>query len=294
MTMSIAQLIESASEVTGYDPSNTFSNKKFGAIYAYNKVVKVKPRSSIMEVTMMIKAVTDRILPAKEDDFRPVAAHKVMVSIRGVEKDILTAEQLIVKMRRTYKSLENEDKYPDDDVLARALDQDKKPFKDRTVLPQADGTYALINDYVKDDSLIRVWCSCSSYYWVFQYYNVKAGVDIWGKSPSKYIHKTKIGRKDFQEKKPMRNPGNKPGICKHILLLLALLMDSNTLEGSSGVIKQYRMNIDRFDKVSRLSASEYSNLIKKYKSDHRRKLEQRKAENWMIMVAPAQRRWRRY
>ena len=52
--MNIAQLINSTNQVEGYGTENTFQNKKFGSIFMYNKVVRTKPGSSIIEVTMMM------------------------------------------------------------------------------------------------------------------------------------------------------------------------------------------------------------------------------------------------
>lgn len=289
--MNIAQLIESTNQVsttvisesgTGkkktvakYGPENTFQNKKFGQIFLYNKVVRVKPRSSIVEVTMMIKGVTDKIRAAKDNVDRPVAAHKVMVAIRGVEQKVVDADTLIGLIRMERPEYKDETAYPNEDILARAINPDFKPFEGKTIMAQANGTYVIITDQISPNNDIRVWCSCSNYYWVFQYYNVENNVDIWGKAPSRYIPKTKTGWEAFTKNKPMRNPGRHPGMCKHIMLLLALLMDSSVVSAAGGMVNQYRANIKRFKKVDRLSESEYNKLMKDYASDHRRKLQQR-------------------
>lgn len=273
--MNISELLRSTSFVEGYNPSNTFTNKKFGKIYAYNKLVRTKPNSSIIEVSMMITGVTDMIKPAKSTVGRSVAAHKVMVAIRGVNQTVVSGDMLAEMMRATNPEYKDTEAYPNEDLIARAINPDYKPFADKTIMAQANGTYVIMEDKISKDAQIRVWCSCSSYYWVFQYYNVEHGVDIWGKAPARYIPKTKKGWEAFTKNKPMRNPGRHPGMCKHIMLLLALLMDSELVSEARSITRNYKANIERFKKVDRLNADQYNKLMKEYQSDHRRKLQQR-------------------
>lgn len=273
--MNISELLKSTSYVEGYGAQNTFQNKKFGSIYLYNKMVRTKPNSSIIEVTMMIRGTSDMIYPAKEATGRSVGVHKVMVAIRGVEQKVVNADTLVGLMRQQHPEYKDEEAFPKEDLIARAISPDYKPFEGKTVMPQANGTYVIITDKISKENDIRVWCSCSSYYWVFQFYNVENNVDIWGKAPARYIPKTKKGWEAFQKNKPVRNPGRHPGVCKHIMLLLALLMDSEVVAEARGVVRNFNANIERFKKVDRLSQSEYDKLTKEYASDHRRKLQQR-------------------
>ena len=270
--MNISQLIQSTSYVEGYDPSSTFK-KKFGEIYVFNKTVRVKPGSSIIEVSMMIKGVTDKVKSPKESSSRSVAAHKVMVSIRGVKQEVVSALDLVKKIREANPGIDAS--YSNVDLLKDALNG-MKFFEDKTIFKNTSGTYVLVDDGISKDSEIRVWCSCSSYYWVFQYYNVQQKVDIWMKAPDKYIPKTKAGWEAFKKNKPLRNPGKHPGMCKHIMLLLALLMEDDTLSEARSIVQSYKANYKKFEKANRLTQKEYNDLIKRYQSDHRRKLNQRK------------------
>ena len=192
--MNIAELIDSTGHVEGYGSKNTFKNKTFGAIFMYNKVVRTKPGSSIIEVSMMIKGTSDRILAAKESAGRSVAVHKVMVAIHGVEQKVVNGKDLAGLIRLEHPEFKDEEAYPDRDLIQLALES--KPLAGKTVLSQSAndyirGTYVIITDKIKKESQIRVWCSCSSYYWTFQFYNVENNVDIWGKYPDRYIPKTK-------------------------------------------------------------------------------------------------------
>lgn len=275
--MNISELLKSTSYVKGYDAKNTFSHKNFGEIYFFNKVARVKPNSSILEVSMMIQGSSDKILAAKEEEGRSVAVHKVMIAIRGVEQEVVNAEKLCNLMRLNNPAYRDEDAYPDNDLLALALNPDNKPFEGKTVMPQANGTYVIITDKIQKDNDIRVWCSCSSYYWVFQFYNVENNVDIWGKAPARYIPKTKAGFDAFTKNRPLRNPGRHPGMCKHIMLLLALLMDSDVIGEARGITRNYKANIERFKKVDRMTANQYEKIMKDYASDHRRLNQKRDA-----------------
>lgn len=288
MAMTISRLLQSTNKVDGYKPSDTFGHKKFGDIYAYNKTVRVKPKHSIIEVTMMITAVTEHI-HSKTSAERPMAAHKVMVAISGVEQEILTAEELIARMRATYPECSDPEAVPDADVLQRALDPEKKPFKDKTVMEQTNGTYVLVTDKIKDSSLIQVWCSCSSYYWVFQYYNIQEDANI--KLPGApvrmpmYRYKTKKGFNSFKKGKPIRNPKKAPGVCKHLMLLLAMLMSSGVVAAKSknaeNVETAYFLNLSKFKSKTktRVSKEEYDKLMKDFNADRRVQINERKYES---------------
>ena len=289
--VTIQQLIDSTNTVKGYDTQTTFSKKKFGAIYAFNKVATPKPENSIIEISMMIKGVTD-IVHLKSKD-RPVAIHKVLMAIKGVKQEILSRTELISRMKLKYVELREEDK--EEVIIARALDPNKKPFENRTVMQVNQDKFVVLDDKISNDAEIHVWCSCSSYYWVFQYYNIDKDVNLprYNK-PMNYKYKTKAGIQAALNRKPMRNPNKAYGMCKHLQLLLALLMDSETVSattsGAKAINKEYHLNISRFKKVERLSPVEYKKLQTKFKHDRDIKLEERRANSGFANIASMQRK----
>lgn len=302
MTFTISQLLESTEKVKGYGAENTFSKKQFGAIYAYNKVVTPKAMNSIIEVSMMIKGATEMVKTRRGN--KPVA-HKVLVAITGVKQYILTKEELVSRMRLKYPELRLDPNKAytdaeritlDNDVIARALDIDRKPFENAIVMQTNTDEFTVIEDKIRDDSTVHVWCSCSSYYWVFQYYNEQKDVNLerpGRKMQGTYKHKSKKGEEMFRSGTPMRNPNKACGVCKHLMLLLALLMDKKTVATTSAesktVLKEYHLNINRFKKVKRLSQSEYNTLIKNFDKDRRKVLEQRKS-NFLPIISPTNKR----
>ena len=275
--MNISQLLQSTAYVRGYGPNDTFGKKKFGEIMLYNKSVKTKANLSIIEVSMMIRAVTDTIKPTKDSKPRPVVAHKVQIAISGVKQEKVSSSELIQRI----KNLEVDGKKPYADLhgnhILSEVEHDTKFFEDKSIFKSTSDSYVIVDDHISKESEIQVWCSCSSYYWVFQYYNMQADVNIrvHNKYPGEYIHKTKAGWKAFKENKPMRNPGKNPGMCKHIMLLLAILMENETVSEARSVIKAYKANYSKFKKMSRMSKDSFKKLLDKFKSDNNMKKNQR-------------------
>lgn len=299
-SVSISELLRSTENVKGYGYNRTFSEKKFGAIYTFNKIINPKPNRSIIEVTMMIKGATETVRTKRKGD-KPVAAHKVMAAISGVEQEIITKEELINRLKKTIPEFNDSSKYNNQDILAYALNPNNKPFKGKTIMETTQRTHiVLITDQIKDSAKIRVWCSCSSYYWVFEYYNQQNGANLTrsGRQINRgtYKYKTEAGQRDFDRGQPMRNPGKHFGVCKHLMLLIAMLMDKRTVSTTSLIAKRvtsnYNINIKRFKEVQRLTKSEYQNLLKSFESDRKLVLAERR-ENFssgLASIARSQRR----
>lgn len=103
------------------------------------------------------------------------------------------------------------------------------------VLPCASASDNFSNNYkpngkvfylerpISVNSLVRISCSCSSYYWTFAFYNHRKGVHL-GLAPGGYTPRT-------DRKGPILNKGKQPGMCKHLMLFTALLLDGGILNG---------------------------------------------------------------
>lgn len=296
--MNISQLIKETQYVeihdreSRYGPKNTFGNKKFGQIYLYNKKVMTKPGFSIIEVSMMIKAVTDTVEKGE---------HKVMLAISGVKQQSVQAKTLANIIRSTNQAFEDTETYPDEVLVKAAIES--KPLAGKTVIENENGNYTIIEDNIPKDSEILVWCSCSNYYWVWQYYNVENGVDIFGKLPDRYTHRTQKGAEAMAKNRPIRNPGRHPGMCKHIMLLLALLMDTdsdpkgvgnpgstNVLKESRSVVRNFKANIDRFQKAQRLTPKEFDGLMKKWEKEREKVAQSRGISNDIFLASKSAQR----
>ena len=113
------------------------------------------------------------------------------------------------------------------------------------VLPCASASEKFSNNYLPDgrvfyleepinlNSVVRVSCSCSSYYWVCSFYNNARGAHL-GPAPSPYTRRTK-------RSKPVLNVDKRPGLCKHLMLFTMMLINNGILIGlDSGIINNYK------------------------------------------------------
>ena len=64
--------------------------------------------------------------------------------------------------------------------------------------------------------------------------------------PKIYNYRSERGK---NSKVPLRNPGRNPGMCKHLMLLLAMLMKDKVVnDGKNGLTKFYNANYNQFIK----------------------------------------------
>ena len=277
--MNIRELIQSTGRVKNRGKNLVFQ-KKFGSIYLYNKTVQVPKGGGVIVVNMMIGGATDMIRVAGKRT--PVAYHKVSLAINIGDdgKKEYTTEELINHIRATHKKYANPEEISNEDVLRVILDHPSDFFSDATIFKtsNADG-YTVVSNHIPIDSEIQVWCSCSDYYWTFQYYNMQTPskgnrgyVNLYGAKgyPKIYNYRSERGKK---AKAPLRNPGRNPGMCKHLMLLLAMLMKDKVVnDGKNGLTKFYNANYNQFikdNKKQRVSQNEYEKILKSYQKDHR-------------------------
>ena len=175
----IKEIVASTNTVKGYE-SSSLNSKQFGSIMAYNKVIDATPGGTTIQVSMMIKGLTDKI------NGKPVAAHRVLIAISGVKYEHYTATELINKIREEIRKYKDEEKYPFMDLLKMVQEQNVKFFPEKTILPTRNKTYVVIEDKISTDSYMQVNCSCSDYWWTWQWYNVEANIDIKGIKPPPY------------------------------------------------------------------------------------------------------------
>ena len=276
--MNIKELIASTNKVPNRDEASVF-RKKFGSIYAYNKNITVLSGGNVIAINMIIGGVTDMIKIGGKR--KPVAYHKVSLALRigkDAKKDF-TAEELVQNIRARFPKYRSEEEWPPQDVIQEVMKNPDQFFEDSTVFKTTNKGvgYTVISNNIPDDCEIQVWCSCSDYYWTFQYYNMAthnksgASVNLYGDTnyPKTYNHRSEAGKKS---KRPLRNPGRHPGMCKHLMLLLAMLMkDDIVKDPKTGLTKYFKANYNEFIKgkeKSRVNWDLYMRRLAQYKKDH--------------------------
>lgn len=266
--------------VKGRGRAKTFQ-KQFGTILLHNQTVTVRKYGTVIDVSMMISGVTDMIKTA--NGRKPVAYHKVTLSIKGIKQQYYSPKELVSAVRMNHREYSDEKAYPDPDVIKVVLENPDKFFQGSTVFRTTNDAgkgFSVVSNKIPEDSEIQVWCSCSDYYWTWQYYNCDNDVDIYGNYPERYTPKTKKGFEATRKNQPLRNPTKKPGMCKHLMLLLATLMNTGVVQkGKSGLSKYYEANYDRFKTKKLLSKATYDKKIALWQKDQEIKVEQRKIES---------------
>ena len=277
--MKIKELIQSTAKVPHRGKSQALS-KKFGIILLHNQTVTVRKFGTVIDVSMMISGVTDKIKTASGRT--PVAYHKVTMSIKGIKQTYYTPKELVKVIRGSHQEYSDSEKYKDADVLNAVLDNPGGFFKDATVFRTTNDAgkgFSVVSNKISEDSEVQVWCSCSDYYWTFQYYNCDHNVDLYKQYPDRYIPKTKKGYEAFKKNQPLRNPGKHPGMCKHLMLLLATLMEKGVVEeNGSNLTHYYKLNYSKFQKQERLGTTAYNNRINQYLKDHNIKVYEREIQ----------------
>jgi hypothetical protein len=276
--MNIKELIQSSGNVYHRGKSQALA-KQMGKVLLNNQMVTVYKNQTVVDISMMISGVTDMIKSG--DSSKPVAFHKVTISIKGIDQTYYTPSQLVAKIRADHPEYADEKKYINADILKITLENPTKFFDDATVFRTTNDSgkgFSVVSNNISEDSEVQVWCSCSDYYWTFQYYNCENEVDKYGKYPDRYIPKTKAGYDAFKQNAPLRNPTRSPGMCKHLMLLMATLMEKGIVEDKSNMNKYYKANYSNFQMEKRLSISQYDNRVEKYIKDHNLKVRQRKIE----------------
>lgn len=286
--MNLEELIASTNKVKNRDQGSVFK-KKFGSIMAFNKKVSVAGQGNVIVVNMMIGGVTDYIRAGGKR--KPVPFHKVVLAINVGEDGYkrYTAEELVKEIRSKTKEYEG---LPDPDVLKGALESPTKYFEGWTLFQKSDNHgFVIIKNQIPKDSEIQVWCSCSDYYWTFEYYNIQNrsskgaclnySQGATSAYPKVYNHQSAAGKKS---KRPIRNPGRHPGMCKHLMLLAAMLMKDNLIKDSNGLSKFYEANFAEFIKGSmktqRLNQRSFDEVMRGYKEGQKELSAQRRSYNY--------------
>lgn len=129
----------------------------------------------------------------------------------------------------------------------------------------------------KEDSCGVVVENCSDYYYTFAYYNAENKVHI-GMKPPKYTPYKSLTKKDG-DFRPVRNPNRYPGVCKHILLFIALLMNGRILNPSNDLLDKFSGNSKRLEIFSRKDITLMLDKVKKELKEQNAKIKEQRQAN---------------
>lgn len=234
--------------------------KPFGEIYYNNKVVLYDEDLHIIEIRMTMGTKTETAY----DGY-----HVVRLAIYNPDgvvydslKDLYKAEISNIKSKR--KGGPGADPQKDMAALRKAMKG--QPVKDGSlpesdsekfevdagellgnltgfIIPVADtsrasmgqsfaesGKVFYLRSPITPNSLVRVSCTCSDYYYTISPYNYKAGAHL-GPKPTFPSTSNKV--------KPVRNQQKNPGLCKHLMMMVVLLLNGGILSGANSNKAKY-------------------------------------------------------
>ena len=226
--MKINELIASSAEITSYNhqtnefteghysSSYVFNNKKIGPVLEYNKTVLYKPESSVIEVGIYFKSVTER----------RKAGHYCQIALRGIEMEEKSVDEVLDHLRR-----KNNGKYANlsDDELLEIIARGDNVYYGKYVIQSRNrpDKFLVMQPTISQDTDVRVRCSCASFMFDVAWYNADHHCLIGSRPPQ--TRKFKLDKDDT----PTRNIYRTPGLCKHLMLAMALLTRDGFIKGGS-------------------------------------------------------------
>lgn len=258
----IQQLIESSKNVHSKNKTNEDQysmlralSKHFGTVYYNDKVILYDENSGIIEIRMMVGTYS-------ETNYTGV--HAVRFAIYGVKGKVYNSIQELYedqfgkvdKRTKDYKNgIAEIDSTIGKVVTDKGIlnhtgnDYDAPERLDVAgpgqlnnrlrgfVIPvantdttsfgksfEASDKFFYSTDTIDFNKVVRVSCSCSDYYYTFGWYNYNHGAHL-GVKPTPY-------KKNFGNRKPVRNITKEPGMCKHLMLFVTLLLNGGILQSA--------------------------------------------------------------
>lgn len=227
--MKISELIESSARIRSmnteghYAASYVFSNKELGQPLQFNKTVLYKPNSSIVEIGMYITAVTEK----------GKSGHFCQIALRGIQMEAKSAEEVFEKVRSRQGGKMAE---ADEDEIRDYIAAGNTVYNNKYVVQSRNNNnvYLVMDRNISPDTECKVKCSCASFLFDVSWYNAKAGCLI-GKAMPYPKHAMNVGGTTTT----VRNIDKVPGLCKHLMLLVSLLMKEGFIEGGTDDITAY-------------------------------------------------------
>lgn len=228
--MTISELIASSAQIRSknvsghYSMSYTFGHKQLGRPLQYNKTVLYKPNSSIVEIGLYITAVT-------EDG---KSGHFCQVALRGVQMEAKSAEEVFAKIRSRQSGKMAQ---ASDDELRDYIAAGNTVYNGKYVVQSRNNgnVYLVMDKNISPDTICKVRCSCASFTFDIAWYNNQHGCLI-GDKPLPHP-KFMLGDKTSTD--TVRNMDKTPGLCKHLMLLMSMLMKDGFIQGGTDDIDGY-------------------------------------------------------
>ena len=272
--MKISELIASSARIRSkkvsghYAADYVFGHKQFGTVLSYNKTVLYKPESSIVEIGMMVTAVTEK----------GKTGHFCQIALRGVEMEAKSAEEVFAHIRQRGKGKMAE---ADEDELRDYIAAGNTVYNNKYVVQSRNNSnvFLVMNKNVSPDTECRVRCSCASFLFDVAWYNADHGCLIGSRPPANPFVQVGIS-------KVVRNVDKVPGLCKHLMLLVSMLLKDGFIQGGTDDISAYLEGGGGIPRsAGRISTSKANYLIDQTMKQHKaqvRMVNQLNQGNWDV------------
>ena len=257
--MKISELIASSAKIRSknvsghYSANYVFGHKQFGHVLSYNKTVLYKPSSSIVEIGMMITAVTEK----------GKTGHFCQIALRGVEMEAKSAEEVFAHIRNRGKGKMAQ---ADDDELRDYIAAGNTVYNNKYVVQSRNNSnvYLVMNKNISPDTDCRVRCSCASFLFDVAWYNADHNCLIGSRPPAD--PRFQLGLKT----ETVRNIDKVPGLCKHLMLLVSMLLKDGFIQGGTDDITAYLEGGGTLPRsAGRISTSRANYMIEQTMKQHR-------------------------
>ena len=220
-------------------PEYIFEFKPFGPVYYNNLMMAYK--GDIIELSLVMGSVTDM----------HKSAHRIAIALKGVEYEEYTEKEIVDYIWTKNPGLRELSK--EEILIAIKEDKSFQPVEGRTVIQKSstERRFFVINNKIKASTEIAVRCTCSDFYYAWAWYNADHGCLVGVRPPAyKRVFTTERGR--FRT---LKNPHKIPGMCKHVMLFLALLMRGGLIENLPTLSSTLNKNMGKMEMLGRRDIS---------------------------------------
>lgn len=247
--------------------------KEFGTIYYNNKVVIYDEDANIVEIRMMIGTKTETAYSG---------FHAVRIAVYGVKGQVYNSIEELYWDKIGNKTITDKTDPQSDMKAMRTASKGQRIEKDGSlgeigkerfdinfgdeisqhltgsIIPVAftganvygqsfgaSGKIFYLEEPITINNPVRVSCSCSDYHYTIAWYNDSSGAHL-GTSPAPYPNRSGTGSK------PVRNTGKNPGLCKHLMVVVMLLMNGGIIDtvGSKNFHQNRDIIMNRAEKLN--------------------------------------------
>lgn len=217
--MNLRQLISSTRSVKTnmWDPHKDFRSREFGQIISCDVKGNYNPRFKTLTVTLYIKSRTQnqRKISAGLGD-SVITTHTAAITFKNIVEHVVDVQEKVAE----YNSLNPAKPITSIQDIISKMQESEPDLVPVEITPD----YIVFRTRVDFSTECRVKCTCAHFYYTFALYCAQCGAYI-GDNVASY--KTMNNVKDRRNKPRYRNSNKVPGLCKHLQLLIQLILKTD-------------------------------------------------------------------